>query len=171
MQMQEDGNPPAIRKPSRLSRVICACWTHTQFYPKHGSFFAINGKGEYSIMSKNSGYSQARLTEMVARLMINQRFAHVKATKVPCFLPCDPVGDFTPDATGYAEGTFIIANAASEIRLSDPVIWQQWATFYHHARRLGGHLVIAVDKTEEDTAWHLLENICGEAANAHVWAF
>ena len=122
-------------------------------------------------MSENSGYSQTRLTELVTALMMSHRFAHVKAAKLPCFLPCDPIENFAPDATGYAGGAFIIAKTESRIQLSDPAVWKRWTAFHHHASRLDRHFVVAVNKMEEDNAWCLLENICGEAGNVHVWAF
>ena len=123
-------------------------------------------------MHQDHPHSRARLTELIATLMVDQQFAHIKTSQVSCFAPCDQIDNFVPDVTGYAEGTFIIAATASKLDLSLGAAWlHQWTTFYNYAKRVGGHFLVIVNKADEDAAQSVLEQVCGDAANVHVWSF
>ncbi len=123
-------------------------------------------------MHQDYPHSRARLAELVARLMVHQHFAHIKTSQSPCFAPCDRIEAFVPDVTGYAEGTLIIAATASKLDLSLGAAWlHQWTVFYNYAKRVGGHFLVIVNKADENAAQSVLEQICGDAANVHVWSF
>ncbi len=123
-------------------------------------------------MHRDYPYTRTRLTELITTLMVDQRFAHIKTSQVPCFAPCDQIGSFVPDVTGYAEGTFIIATTASELDLSLGTAWlHQWTVFHKYATHVGGHFLVAVNKADECTARSVLEQVCSDAPNVHVWSF
>jgi hypothetical protein len=123
-------------------------------------------------MSHNMTYSRARLTELTTALMVEHRFAHIKTSQFSCFTPCDQIDAFVPDVTGYAEGTLIIAATASELDLSLGAAWlHPWVAFFDYAKRIGGHFLVIVNKADVCMAQTILEQVCGDASNAHVWGF